>query len=377
MPSTKGDVYMEILKIALTGGPCGGKTTSIQAIEEEFKEKGYHVIVVPEAATILINSGIRPFGNNALTMDGFQKYVMETQLFLEEQATKAAKEIDAPTIIVCDRGLPDDKAYVSDETFKKLIKDFNVTQFELLNRYNLVIHLTTAADGKEEYYTTSNNGARIETPEEARQKDRRTLESWLGHDNLKIMGNDTDFETKIANVIREIYQMLKAPYPIQKQEKYLVDTFDKELIMQLHPVIIDIEQYVQDKDNGDIIYRKSTKDNETKYTKITKTDTQTPEERIVTRKNISEDEYYSNMPSNIKPIRKRRYCFAYQNQYFRLDEFESGLTILEIEDTNKTRRRVFPNFVSVLEDVTTNPDYKNVAIYNRLNATQKTYQKKC
>ena len=377
MPSTKGDVYMEILKIALTGGPCGGKTTSIQAIEEEFKEKGYHVIVVPEAATILINSGIRPFGNNALTMDGFQKYVMETQLFLEEQATKAAKEIDAPTIIVCDRGLLDDKAYVSDETFKKLIKDFNVTQFELLNRYNLVIHLTTAADGKEEYYTTSNNGARIETPEEARQKDRRTLESWLGHDNLKIMGNDTNFETKIANVIREIYQMLKAPYPIQKQEKYLVDTFDKELIMQLHPVIIDIEQYVQDKDNGDIIYRKSTKDNETKYTKITKTDTQTPEERIVTRKNISEDEYYSNMPSNIKPIRKRRYCFAYQNQYFRLDEFESGLTILEIEDTNKTRRRVFPNFVSVLEDVTTNPDYKNVAIYNRLNATQKTYQKKC
>ena len=359
MPSTKGDVYMEILKIALTGGPCGGKTTSIQAIEEEFKEKGYHVIVVPEAATILINSGIRPFGNNALTMDWFQKYVMETQLFLEEQATKAAKEIDAPTIIVCDRGLLDDKAYVSDETFKKLIKDFNVTQFELLNRYNLVIHLTTAADGKEEYYTTSNNGARIETPEEARQKDRRTLESWLGHDNLKIMGNDTDFETKIANVIREIYQMLKAPYPIQKQEKYIVDTFDKEL------------------DNGDIIYRKSTKDNETKYTKITKTDTQTPEERIVTRKNISEDEYYSNMPSNIKPIRKRRYCFAYQNQYFRLDEFESGLTILEIEDTNKTRRRVFPNFVSVLEDVTTNPDYKNVAIYNRLNATQKTYQKKC
>lgn len=377
MPSTKGDVYMEILKIVLTGGPCGGKTTSIQAIEEEFKEKGYHVIVVPEAATILINSGIRPFGKNALTMDGFQKYVMETQLFLEEQAAKAAKELDVPTIIVCDRGLLDDKAYVSDETFKKLIKEFNVTQFELLNRYNLVMHLTTAADGKEEYYTTSNNGARIETPEEARQKDRRTLESWLGHDNLKIIGNDTDFDTKIANVIREIYQMLKVPYPVQKQEKYLVDTFDKELIMLQHPVIIDIEQYVQDKDNGDIIYRKSTKDNETKYTKITKTDTQTPEERIVTRKNISEDEYYSNMPSDITPIRKRRYCFAYQNQYFRLDEFESGLTILEIEDTNKTRKRKFPNFVSVLEDVTTNPDYKNVAIFHKLNEKQKTYQKKC
>ncbi len=365
------------LIIALTGGPCGGKTTSIQTIEEEFKEKGYHVIIVPEAATILINSGIRPFGKNALPMDLFQKYVMATQLFLEEQARRAAEEIEAPTIIVCDRGLLDDKAYVSEETYKELIKELNVTQFELLNRYDLVIHLTTAADGKEEYYTTSNNGARTETAEEARQKDKRTLEAWLGHDNLKIIGNDVDFDTKIANVIREIYQMLKAPYPIQKQEKYLVDTFDRELLMSLNPVVIDIEQYVQDKEFGDIIYRKSTKDNEIKYTKITKTDTQTPQERIITRKNISEDEYLSSMPNGIKPIKKRRYCFAYQNQYFRLDEFEDGLTILEIEDTNKTRKRTLPNFVSVVEDVTDNQAYKNVSIYHRLNEPKKTYEKKC
>ena len=49
-------------KIVLTGGPCSGKTTSIQKIEEEFTQLGYKVIIVPEAAPILINSGIRPFG---------------------------------------------------------------------------------------------------------------------------------------------------------------------------------------------------------------------------------------------------------------------------------------------------------------------------
>lgn len=37
-----------IKKIVLTGGPCGGKTTSIQKIVEEFEEKNYKVIVVPE-----------------------------------------------------------------------------------------------------------------------------------------------------------------------------------------------------------------------------------------------------------------------------------------------------------------------------------------
>ena len=198
---------METLKIVLTGGPCGGKTTSIQAIEQEFEEKGYHVIVVPEAATILINSGIRPFGKNALTQKEFQRHVMALQFFLEERASEAAKKIDAPTIIVCDRGLLDDKAYVTEEEYKELLKEFNTTQFEIQNRYDLVIHLKTAADGKEEYYTLANNGARTETPEEAREKDRRTLEAWLGHDNLKIMGNEV--RRRVDAEINDIKETLK------------------------------------------------------------------------------------------------------------------------------------------------------------------------
>ena len=32
---------MKKKKIALTGGPCAGKTTAIQQIEKEFTEKGY------------------------------------------------------------------------------------------------------------------------------------------------------------------------------------------------------------------------------------------------------------------------------------------------------------------------------------------------
>lgn len=48
------------------------KTTSLAAIKENLKEKGYHVIVVPEAATILINSGIKPFGVNKMSMYNFQ-----------------------------------------------------------------------------------------------------------------------------------------------------------------------------------------------------------------------------------------------------------------------------------------------------------------
>lgn len=368
---------MKTLKVALTGGPCGGKTTAIKTIEEEFIERGYHVIIVPEAATILINSGIRPFGKNGLPMYEFQKYVMDLQFHLEDLAEKAAEEISEKTIIVCDRGLLDDKAYVSEEEFQELMKKWNTTQFDLFNRYDLVMHLVTAADGKEEFYTTANNEARTETPEEAREKDKRTLNAWLGHDNLKIIGNDTNFATKIAKTVQEIYELLKSPYPVQKQEKYLVLDVDIDRLLKTSPVLIDIEQYIDLVEDGEVIYRKSKCHGETKYTKITKLNTAENKERIVRKKNITEEEYLSNLTEDKTPIRKKRYCFSYLNQYFRLDLFDDGLKILEIEETNKTRTRKLPDFIQVSDEVTDSIDYRNSSIYKKRNNSKPQTKKKC
>ena len=366
---------MKNLKIVLTGGPCGGKTTSIQKIEEEFTEKGYQVLIVPEAATLLINSGIKPFGNNCLSMYEFQKYVMSTQMYLESLATKCAEETETPTLIICDRGLLDDKAYVSESEFEQLLKEFNQKEFKLMSRYDLVIHLKTAADGKEEFYTLANNNSRTETPEEARQKDQKTLNSWLGHEKLVIIGNDTDFQNKIAKVIQTIHALTDKEYPIQKQEKYLVEV-DKEALMSLNPVIHHIEQYVIADSDSEYIYRKTTKKNDTKYTLITKKDTSLNDERIVTRRNISEKEYLSRVPQNQKPIRKTRYCFPYENQYFRLDIFEDGLEVLEIEETNKTKKRTIPKCITLFENISEDPSYRNRALYEKYNAKATEYVKK-
>jgi thymidylate kinase len=345
---------MNILKIALTGGPCGGKTTSIEKIEEEFSEKGYNILIVPEAATILINSGIRPFGNNKLTMYDFQKYVMSLQMYLEDMAISCAKSSNKNTIILCDRGLMDDKAYVSDEEFTRLLKEVNLTTFDLMNRYDLVIHLKTAALGKEEFYTLSNNSARTETVEEAREKDFKTLNSWIGHDNLKIM--------------------LSSTYPIQRQEKYLVEC-DLLKLLELNPVIHSIEQYVITKDNIESIYRKTIRGNEVKYSKINKIDTNINNERITTRRSISEREYLDNLEIDNVPLKKTRYSFQYNDQYFRLDVFSDNLQILEIEDSNITKERLFPIFITSIEDISNNKLYRNKALYLELNKN-KEYVKK-
>lgn len=365
---------MKCMKIVLTGGPCGGKTTAIQRIEEEFTERGYQVVIVPEAATILINMGIKPFGKNAIDVVEFQRMVIELQIKLESLAMRSIKATSNDVIILCDRGIIDDKAYVSADEFKMLLDEFEIKEMDIMSSYDMVIHLRTVAFGKEEFYTLENNAARSESPEEAREKDQKTLEAWIGHDNLKVIGNDTEFDGKLDLTLYEIYSILNKPYPIQCQRKYLVDSIDLNKIEDIRLIKFGIEQYFKRDDEKELIYRKTLKDSEVMYTLTTKIDTNINSERVTTKRKITEDEYYSNMVEI--PIVKERYCFTYKNQYFRLDIFDDGLKVLEIEETNKTKEIVIPDFIKVSNEITNNVMYRNSNLYGFKNQKEKIYCKK-
>lgn len=366
---------MSVFKIALTGGPCGGKTTSIQRIEEEFTEKGYRVIVVPEAATILINMGIKPFGDKAIPIMEFQRLVIDLQLKLEDIARRSVRE-DEDVIILCDRGIIDDKAYVSHQEFRELIEDINMSEIDLFNEYDLVIHLKSAADGKEEFYTLSNNTARSESPEEARARDQLTLEAWLGHDNLKIIGNETGFDEKIDSVVQKIYEALNKPYPIQSQRKYLVDNVQLDRLGDIKLVKLHLEQYYRNTECEDIMYRKTVKDEASRYNITIKSDTSINSERITKKKHITEEDYYEGLKNDDVFIVKDRYCFAYKNQYFRLDIFDDSVMVLEIEETNKTKNIEIPPFITVSQCITNNVMYRNSTLYGLKKEMAKVKVKK-
>ena len=44
-------------KIALTGGPCAGKTTALAEIKDDLTMLNYKVLLVPEAATLISAGG--------------------------------------------------------------------------------------------------------------------------------------------------------------------------------------------------------------------------------------------------------------------------------------------------------------------------------
>ena len=68
--------------ITVTGGPCSGKTTGLKKLENELKFLGYRVLVSPEIATVLINSGITP---TTVGLVEFQKQVLIRTIRQEER----------------------------------------------------------------------------------------------------------------------------------------------------------------------------------------------------------------------------------------------------------------------------------------------------
>lgn len=184
----------------LTGGPCGGKSSLLNELNSKMASQGVDVYTVPEVPSLLISNGCPYPGINApkeqlLT---YEKTMLTLQLQAENSFHAIAASTGRKSIVVCDRAANDISAYVPSDFWCEIIESCGQTRDGLLNRYDCVIHLLTAADGAEEFYTTSNNAARKETPEEARALDVKTQGAWIDHPRRHIVDNSyNDFNAKI------------------------------------------------------------------------------------------------------------------------------------------------------------------------------------
>ena len=199
-----------VAKIVLTGGPCAGKTTTITKLEEHLVERGYHVLVLNECATEMIKGGIRPFGDYKSSVYDFENEILNLQLFKEKRYKDFISRYDDDTkvIILYDRGTVDIKAYLGEENYKRMLKENHLNNKELLNEYDLVIHMTTVAAETENKYSNASNKARFEEASEAIDLDKRTSEAWSKHKNLKVAPVCDLLEEKISIVIGYVDELL-------------------------------------------------------------------------------------------------------------------------------------------------------------------------
>lgn len=182
------------VKIAVTGGPSGGKTTLIEALKKELGQK---CAVVPEAASILYRGGFPRYKETQAVIHA-QKAIYYTQRELEDLICAVSQK----PLIVCDRGSLDSAAYwpKTEENFFDTMKSSKEQEFA---RYDWVIHLDTASL---DFYDTT-NPIRTETFQEAWDLNTKIKNAWDGHPHRIVISHNEDFLSKMTtslSVIRAI-----------------------------------------------------------------------------------------------------------------------------------------------------------------------------
>lgn len=180
----------QIVRICFTGGPCAGKTTALASCAQSLHQLGIPTFVVPEAATML-NRGGAMINNVALEMARvvkFQINLMKMQMSLEDVFSEIANDNypDQRVVVLCDRGVMDGSAYMSESMWQALLDETGWSPSTLRDkRYDMVLHLVTAADGAETYYSSASNETRYEDKVNAVKTDRKTQKAWVGHPFLR------------------------------------------------------------------------------------------------------------------------------------------------------------------------------------------------
>ena len=353
-----------IYKIAVTGGPCGGKTSFMEEALHYLLATGVDCIVVPEAATQIISEwNESPQGLSPEQYRVFQWDVANRVRILEVRAYEEALRSSFDTVVIlCDRGLLDARAYMEDHEFRAVMKEMGTSLEEvLLTRYDGAIHMQTAAQGAEEFYTLENNESRKETPEQARALDHKTLQAWAGAYKLSVIPNTSGgtFQDKIDHAISVVDQIIGRETSYEVERKWTV--VDQDLSHIFGPALRIHQTYL-----------KGHKDERVRVIQLGEVELivhtlkveHDGEGVIEIERKITRDEYQSLLASrgvSGVPIIKKRTVFAYENQIYELDQFLGeyrGISVLELEVPSLGERFSLPS-IALGREVTGNPEFSN------------------
>lgn len=364
----------KIYKICLTGGPCGGKSSACSYIKEKLGDR-FILYFLPEVAATTVIAGvvIIPSEFTPDTHTVFTQGIMEMQMNLEDYFYKIATIQKKDVIIISDRGCIDNLAYATPEVRARVLKMSNWTLEKIRDdRYDAVIHLVTAADGAEKFYTLENNSARSETPDVAKWIDKRTQEVWNGHPNFRVISNTavTSFQHKMDEVYKCICKVIELPEEPSIVVKYLIkgvfepstlpEGSGEQKYHETHhflPSTTETEQvWVMKR------VTKETKGETFSLTrrKLSKVAAERLElSRIIDHRQYEDDTKLSEADNKFVPVEKDVIVFLYDNNNYLIENIEVNgkmTSILRCYVFDKQNVKV-PPFIEVEEEITENPKF--------------------
>ncbi|XP_014245404.1 TRPL translocation defect protein 14 isoform X2 [Cimex lectularius] len=369
-----------VYKIVLTGGPCGGKTTGQARLSTFFENLGWKVFRVPETATVLLSGGIKFSDLTEEEAFKFQENLLKTMIQIENTFFELAETCPRNCLIICDRGAMDASAFISKEKWEKLLAANNWNSVELRdNRYNQIIHMVTAANGAEDFYTTEDHACRSEGVELAKELDYNAASAWIGHPYFDVIDNSTEFEKKIRRMIASICQKMG----IDTGDRLLTNARKRKFLVKgplpddsVFPPFQDfdvVHNYLTNSHPSlQARLRKRGQKGHWSYThtirkprlhgQVVEVKTQLTHRDYLNLLTQKDDSHFT--------IFKKRRCFLDSNQYFQLDIYKApchprcnGLILLETYSALEDGKleQCMPKFLKVVCEVTGDPTY---SMYN-------------
>lgn len=200
-------------KIVITGGPSAGKSELMHFAECELAKCGYKVFGVPETASELISGAHLSATDERYS---FQKAILKLQLSKEdiiEEAISGYNSVwnggnEEKTVILCDRGALDGKAYMPENDWDKMLCELNLSEEDLVNRYDGVIFLETISKYDTNLFSDETNKARKEKPFDAIDLDNRTHNAWKLRKDMCVIKAVGNFENKKAEFLNELQSII-------------------------------------------------------------------------------------------------------------------------------------------------------------------------
>ncbi len=299
---------------------------------------------------------------------------MNQQIVVEDYFINLAKlDPSKDAVLIMDRGFMDNMAYMSKGALQAFKQKYDVNMDRIRDtRYDMVLHLVTAANGAEKYYTLTNNKARTETIEQAVAIDNKIKDVWNGHPNHVIIGNEKTFNEKLTRVYNSIVSMLDYPKEITYTRKFLIDPgwsmndFPEQENRQTFTETINFldepkTEFNLDPERPHISYvkRRESETGSITYSYIMRIISDLQEERMELRRTLTADEYIARLSTKSDnkrfPLKKQISVFVYKNAIYHLETITNGTNktkILRINSKIKGDSTDIPPYIKVMADIT-------------------------
>ncbi|XP_065077758.1 TRPL translocation defect protein 14-like isoform X3 [Ochlerotatus camptorhynchus] len=365
----------KVYKLVLTGGPCGGKTTGQARLCTFFENLGWKVFRVPETATVLLSGGIKFSDLTADEAYKFQENLLRTMIQMENTFFELGKSCTRNCLIICDRGVMDASAFVSKEKWDRMMRTNSWNSVELRdNRYNQIVHMVSAANGAEAFYSTEDHACRSEGVGLARELDYKSAAAWIGHPYFDVIDNSTDFDSKMNRMIECVCQKLGIDtgdrlLTTSKKVKFLVSELPPNSAFPAFQDFDVVHHYLQSA--GPRVQARLRKRGQNGHFSYIHT-IRRPHlhgQSIEVKTQLTHRDYLNMLTQRDDShftIYKKRRCFLVNNQYFQMDIYKEpghprckGLILLETYTSlsGDKLKGILPTFLNIVKEVTGQPNY--------------------